>query len=97
MDFSQFHIDVDWTVVIAYAFGVLLLYVVARLLVVPLKFILRLLINAGVGLLLLAVFNLIGEFFDLYLPINPITALVAGFLGIPGIVLLLALQYLLVT
>lgn len=86
----------DWQVIAAYAFGVLLLYLIARLLVLPVRIILRLLYNALVGALLLALVNMIGSYlFGIYLPINPVTALVAGFLGIPGVVLLLALQFLL--
>lgn len=83
-------------VVFAYAFGVLLLYLIARVLVLPLRILLRLLYNALVGALLLAFVNFVGSFvIGVYLPINPVTALVAGFLGIPGVVLLIALQYLL--
>ncbi|MGI6038507.1 MAG: pro-sigmaK processing inhibitor BofA family protein [Limnochordia bacterium] len=83
----------DMTVVVAYFFGLLLLYFLARLLLIPLRLAFRLVINGLLGGFLLWLFNLVGMIFGLYLPINPITALVAGFLGIPGIVLLLALQY----
>jgi inhibitor of the pro-sigma K processing machinery len=37
--------------------------------------------------------NLLGRHFGITVPINPITALIAGFLGVPGVVLVLALQY----
>ena len=80
-------------VIIAYVFGLVLLYVMARILFIPLKYVGRLLINAGVGLLLLALFNLVGGYFDLYIPLNPVTALVAGFLGVPGVVLLVLLRH----
>jgi len=47
------------------------------------------------GVALLAFVNFLGRFvLGIYLPINPVTALVAGFLGIPGVVLLIALQHL---
>jgi len=87
---------VEFQVVVAYAFGVFLLYLIARVLVLPLRILLRLLYNALVGALLLAFVNFVGGYvLGIYLPINPVTALVAGFLGIPGIVLLVALQHLL--
>lgn len=84
------------TVLIAYGFGLLLLYLLARLLLVPLRLLIRLLYNGVIGGILLWLVNLVGGFFAVTIPINPITALTAGFLGIPGVVLLLLLQYLLV-
>lgn len=82
-------------VIIAYIVGILLLYVIVRLLLLPVRVFLRLVYNALLGAALLALANLIGAYFaGIYLPINPVTALVAGFLGIPGVVLLLALQHL---
>ncbi|MGI6702550.1 MAG: pro-sigmaK processing inhibitor BofA family protein [Clostridia bacterium] len=88
-------ISVDFSVILAYAFGLLLLYIVGWLLVMPLKFILRLLYNGIIGGLMLWVLNLVGGFFNVGVAINPITALIAGFLGIPGVLLLLVLQYIL--
>lgn len=83
----------DFQVIAAYLFGILLLYVLARLLFVPLKYIGRLLLNAVIGLLLLLLFNWIGGYFGLHLAINPVTALVAGFLGVPGVILLAVLRH----
>ena len=42
-----------------------------------------------VGIVLLYITNFIGTYFSFSLPINPITALIAGFLGIPGIIFLI--------
>ncbi|MEW6229211.1 MAG: pro-sigmaK processing inhibitor BofA family protein [Bacillota bacterium] len=86
----------DISTAIAYAFGLFLLYVVAYILYVPLKFVIRLMYNAIIGGVLLWVVNLVGGFFGLSVPINPVTALVAGFLGIPGVVLIIALRYVVV-
>ncbi|NLP17496.1 MAG: pro-sigmaK processing inhibitor BofA [Firmicutes bacterium] len=83
------------TVIIAYGFGLFLLYLIARLLLVPVRILVRLLYNGVIGGVLLWLVNLVGGFFSIMIPINPITALTAGFLGVPGIVLLLLLQYLL--
>ena len=82
------------TVLLAYAFGLLLLYLVGRLLLVPLRLIIRLLYNGIIGGVLLWLVNLVGGAFGILIPINPITALAAGFLGVPGVVLLILLQYL---
>ena len=67
-------ISVDFSVILAYAFGLLLLYIVGWLLVMPLKFILRLLYNGIIGGLMLWVLNLVGGFFNVGVAINPITA-----------------------
>ncbi len=83
----------DARTVVAYAFGLLLLYAAAYILYVPLRLVVRLLFNAVVGGLLLWVANLVGGLVGLSAPINLVTALIAGFLGIPGVVLVIALRY----
>ncbi len=83
----------DLSVVIAYLLGLVILYFLARLLFIPLRVIARLIINGIIGGVMLAVFNLIGGYFGLYLAINPVTVLVAGLMGIPGVVLLIAIRY----
>ncbi len=83
----------DLSVVIAYLLGIFILYTIARLLLVPLKALARLIINSVAGGLVLAIVNLIGGYFGLYLAINPITVLVAGLLGLPGIILMIAIRY----
>ncbi|HHU69154.1 MAG TPA: pro-sigmaK processing inhibitor BofA [Thermoanaerobacterales bacterium] len=85
----------DIPVILAFAFGIIILYIVGRILFVPLKFVFRLLINGLVGGLLLWLINIVGEAFGFAIAINPVTALVAGILGVPGVVLLIALKYVL--
>lgn len=80
-------------VVAAFAIGLLLLYVLGRILFIPLRLVIRLLFNAAVGGLLLWIANLLGRYIGVSVPINPITALLAGFLGVPGVVLVVAIQY----
>lgn len=88
-------ISIDFSVVLAYAFGLLLLYIVGWLLVMPVKFLLRLLYNGIIGGIMLWILNLVGGFFNVQVAINPVTALIAGFLGIPGVLLILVLQHIL--
>lgn len=85
--------SIDWPVVVAYALGIFLVYALARLLMLPLKLTLQLVGNAVVGVVLMLLFNLIGGLWGFRLPLNPVTAVVAGFLGIPGVLLLFALKY----
>ena len=80
--------------IVAFVAGVLLLYLIAKIFVVPIKFIGKLLINAVIGGILLWILDYFGAYIGLRIPINPITALIAGALGVPGILLLIALQFL---
>lgn len=88
--------EVDINLVIAFGLGLLLLYLLGRVMMVPLKLIFKLLINAVAGGILLLVINYFGSFLNMHIPFNPITALVAGFLGIPGVIMLFVLQQIIV-
>ncbi len=83
-------------VIIAYGFGLILLYIVGyglyKVFSKPLKWIGILLFNGIIGGLVLLLINLVGNFFKFSIAINPITALVAGFLGIPGIILIILIR-----
>ena len=68
--------------------GLALLFLIIKLLKWPIK----ILVNGIVGIIILYVANYIGEYFDFYITINPITALIEGFLGIPGVIFLVIFQ-----
>lgn len=78
--------------IIAFGVGIVALYVIGLLLVVPIKIIMRLVVNGIIGGLTLLLVNLVGGLVGLSIGINPVTALIAGFLGVPGVVLLLIIQ-----
>ena len=84
-------IDVFSILAIFLAIGAV--YIIGVLLVLPIKIVVKLVINGIVGAIALFVINIFGGFIGLTIGINPITALIAGFLGIPGIILLLLVQY----
>jgi len=75
-------------------FLLVILYLVAQVFMKPIKLLWKLLFNSAVGLILLLVVNYIGGYFHFSLPINIITVLIAGFLGLPGILLLVCFQLL---
>jgi len=85
----------DVNVLLAYAFGLLLIYLLVKLLLVPFRYLFTLVVNGIVGGLILWGLNLVGGFFGLHIAINPFTALTAGFLGVPGVILLIVLTRLL--
>ncbi len=78
--------------IIAFIIGIIALYALSVLLVVPVKIIIRLVINGIMGGLILLLVNLVGGLFGLSIGINPVTSIIAGFLGVPGVVLLLIIQ-----
>jgi len=89
--------QIDLAAIIAYAIGLILLYVIGRILIVPLHMILKLIYNGIVGGIVLIALNFVGGYVGLHIAVNPITALLVGFLGIPGIILLLIIKYILGT
>jgi len=80
-------------VVVAYACGIIALYIIAKIFVIPAKIVWKLLTNAFVGGITLLLINFVGGYFGINISINIVTALVAGVFGVPGIVLLLLAQY----
>ena len=72
-----------------------LLALVLRVMVMPLRWFWKLFLNGICGFICLWLLNSVSGFTGLYFPINYVTALTAGFLGIPGIGLLAILQALL--
>lgn len=79
----------DVNVVLAFVFGLFLIYLIGRIFLMPIRIIFRLVYNAIVGGIVLWLLNLLGSHFGFIIAINPVTALVVGFLGLPGVVLLI--------
>ena len=67
--------------------GILLLGLI-RLMLLPMRLAWKLLLNGICGVLSLWLVNLTGGLTGLYLPVNPVTAVIAGTLGVPGLILL---------
>lgn len=80
---------IDLNVILAYAFGIFLIFLIGRIFLMPLKLVLRLIYNGLIGGAMLWVLNFFGAYFGFSIAINVITALVAGFLGLPGVIILI--------
>lgn len=83
-------------IIIAFALGVLLVYLTGKVMLVPLRWIFKLFINAVIGGVVLGALNFFGASVNLHIPLNPITALTVGFLGIPGVFLLVVIQQIII-
>lgn len=64
---------------------VLLAVILIRLLILPMKLIFKLAIHGLCGFLCLWLLNLAAGFTGIFFPINAVTVLTAGILGLPGI------------
>ena len=73
----------------------LLLGLLLRVLVLPIRWFWKLFVNSACGFVCLWLLNSVSGFTGLYFPVNNATVLIAGFLGLPGIGLLAVLQFLL--
>lgn len=63
-----------------------------RMLIMPMRLVFKLAIHAGCGFLCLWLLNCVSGYTGIALPVNAVTVLVAGFLGIPGISLIALLE-----
>ncbi len=85
--------ELDYTIIIAYIFGIIILFLLGRLLFVPIKIVLRLVFNALIGGVAILLVNFLGSAFNFHMDLNVYSALIVGMLGVPGIALLIILKY----
>jgi len=83
-------LGLELSVLLTYAGAIVLIFLLGKILLWPLKLVLKLVVSSLVGGILLLGLNLAAGLFGLLLiPVNLLTALVTGILGIPGVVFLL--------
>ena len=87
--------QIPWELVLSFAVGLMLLCLIGSLLLVPMRFLWRLLAGGVLGALALMGVNLLGSLVGFSVAVNPFTAMAVGFLGLPGAALVTALQLLL--
>lgn len=73
---------------VGYVVGLIILLIALQLLAKPLEWTARVIGNSIAGGLGIWLINLVGGLFGLHLGLNPVSALVVGVLGIPGLVAL---------
>ena len=71
----------------------LLILGLLRLIVLPIRLGMKILLNSACGFLCLFLLNTISGFTGVYFPINYVTVIIAGFLGLPGIGALALMQF----
>lgn len=86
---------IDSNSLIAYGVGILIVVAVCFIFTKPIKWILKLVLNGVLGGIMLLIINAVGKGIGLFIPINPINALVTGILGFPGVILLVLINLIL--
>ena len=76
---------------IPYIIAILLLFVVLKILSLPMRIIIKFIINAIVGGIVIIIINLFGVGLEL----TWLTAAIVGFLGVPGVIIVAIMQFLL--
>ncbi|MBU3183034.1 pro-sigmaK processing inhibitor BofA family protein [Clostridium psychrophilum] len=76
-------------IAIYFLIGIVGMVVVVKLFSWPLKILVKLILNGVFGVLLLLIANFIGNYFGMNIAINAVTALISGFLGVPGVIFLI--------
>lgn len=71
---------------------IILILIIGKLFLLPIKKIFKLVINSIIGGILIYVINIIGSGFNFHIGLNWWTILCSGFLGIPGVILLIILK-----
>ncbi len=85
----------NFAMILPILIGVAILFVVLKLFALPMKLIIKLVINGLVGGVIIFVINLIGASFGFAITLNWITALIVGILGVPGVIIVSILQFIL--
>ena len=78
--------EITWVTVLAFAGALVLIYGLGRILLWPARKLGKLLLNGILGGLVLFGINALGGILGMKVGLNPLTALIAGTLGLPGVV-----------
>lgn len=82
---------VQMGVFLTYVGAIVLIFLVGKIFLWPLKIVLKLAASSLIGGLAILLINWVGTGFGVLIPLNLISAVIVGVLGIPGVVLLLIL------
>lgn len=82
---------VQMGVFLTYVGAIVLIFLVGKIFLWPLKIVLKLAASSLIGGLAILLINWLGAGFGVLIPLNLISAVIVGGLGIPGVVLLLIL------
>lgn len=82
----------ELSILLAFAVGVMVLCVILKIISFPIRKIIKLVINAIIGGIVLLCVNYFGAAFGFVLTINWLSALIVGVFGVPGVIIVAILQ-----
>lgn len=84
----------DGSTLIIFLACLVVLFIVGKIFFLPLKTIFKLIGNSILGGVLIYIVNIVGESFNFHIGLNVWTAIFAGLLGVPGVVVLILVRIL---
>ena len=81
--------------IIAYIACIFFLFIFGKLFIVPIKTILKLVINSILGGITIFIINIIGSIWGFHIGLNLVTSIFVGILGIPGAIVIIIIKLLL--
>ena len=87
-------IYLEYNSIIAFIACLFFLFIVGKVFIVPLKTILKFILNSILGGIIIYIINVIGSIFNFHIGLNIITSIIVGILGIPGALLVIAVKLL---
>lgn len=82
------------TNLITYLACICFLFIFGKVFIVPIKKVLKLVINSILGGITIFLINLIGATFGFHIGVNIFTSILVGLLGLPGVVCLIIIKLL---
>ncbi|NLY18086.1 MAG: SigmaK-factor processing regulatory BofA [Clostridiaceae bacterium] len=82
-------------ILLAWVAGIIIVFAFGKAIRVPLKIAFRLLVNGLLGGFTIIVLNFLGQYVNFNISLNIFSALIVRTLGLPGVILLIILKYLL--
>lgn len=80
--------------IITYLACICFLFLFGRIFIVPIKKILKLVLNSIIGGVVIFLINLVGANFGFHIGLNFFTSVLVGLLGLPGVVVLVIVKLL---
>ena len=79
--------------ILTYIGGLIGVMLIAKIFWRPFKILLKIFLNSVLGCILILIINTFSPYLHISIGLNPVTALVCGVLGVPGVILLALLQF----
>lgn len=80
--------------IITYLACICFIFIFGRIFIVPIKKILKLVLNSALGGVVIFIINVIGSNFGFHIGLNFFTSILIGLLGLPGVVCLIVVKLL---